>query len=150
MAHNRRTTALDTAVVSASYAKLANAVGAERFVSLASRCTEASDLSVQLRALHAEVHSTHTACKQAGTIDAVPVWMSTRGSWWFDDTYLERNLGAIRDWFAMITQYSELPRGRGTGHQIEAWVKAQNPGSMCASADACFNELLETFQGPSS
>jgi hypothetical protein len=62
--------------------------------------------------------------------------------WWFDDSYLNRPLTPIKQYFALLLEYQELPRTRGTGHLIQAWIRNHDLESASVRASAAISELI--------
>jgi hypothetical protein len=70
------------------------------------------------------------------------VWDSVRDVWWFDESYLCEKIDKIDNFFLLIDEYSSLPRLRGTGHKIEAWVKNSDIETKYSEAKAQFDTIL--------
>jgi len=63
--------------------------------------------------------------------------------WWFDDSYLDKKLGNIECFFNIISKYMKLPRHRGSGHKIEAWIKGQDLKARYEAAQLEFSDILQ-------
>jgi hypothetical protein len=50
-------------------------------------------------------------------------------------------IDAIRHLFDLYTEYSALPRGRGTGHILESWLRDESVHSIAARAGEAVREL---------
>lgn len=123
IAHNRKSTQTDVTIVKATYGKLSQAIGKERFDELSARCTHSTDIWKNLQELLKESQTTYSACKNCEPLENLVVWGSTHKEWWFDESYLGHKLDEITNYFKLIEEYVALPRTRGIGHKIEEWVR---------------------------
>ncbi len=142
IAHNRKTTSKDIEVVSGVYSVLSAAIGSAYFVNLANRCTLATGISEQLTRLQMEAKSLLCTCLEFRPVDGLQVWGSVHDEWWFDETYLGEELDKIVEFFRLIKEYSHLPRLRGSGHRIEAWVRSSGIETKYANAQVQFSTIF--------
>ena len=142
IAHNRKASSGDVEVVSGVYSKLSTAIGSAYFDSLSSRCTLAVDILEWLNQLQMEAKDSLCICLEFRPLNKLNVWDSVRNMWWFDESYLCDKLDKIIEFFRLIDEYSHLPRLRGSGHKIEAWVKSSSIETKCADAQAQFDAIL--------
>lgn len=145
VAHNRVTTQDDVRLAAAAREALRNAIGLERFFTLASRCTHAKGIPSQLVALREESVRGIGKCSACEPLGALPVWHSVSKQWWFDESYLGAGLDEITSLFGALEEYDNLPRGRGTGHKIERWVCERNVEQTFETASREFSELLKEW-----
>jgi hypothetical protein len=122
VAHNRKASKKDIAIVKTAYLKLSEIIGSIEFRTLVLRCTCAYDIFEQLRILQKESERVFNMCKEYKPIDNLDRWKSISNQWWFDESYLCLNINAIIDFFKTIEEYITLPRTRGSGYKIEFWV----------------------------
>ena len=141
IAHNRRATREDVEIVKGAYAKLSGVVGKEYFEALSGRCTSSQDIPQRLSVLEAEADAAFDACTRYAVVQHVYAWRSVCDQWWFDESYLGHSLGGIMGYFGAIEEYRALPRRRGAGHKIEAWVKAQDMPAKYAIAKGQFSGI---------
>lgn len=147
IAHNRKATAEDLHIVEGAYHKITTPVGEERFCELVSKCTLARDLPATLSRLQIEAERALECCMAYSPLQELKIWEDTKGKWWFDDTYLGCELNSIREYFSLLTTYKELPRTRGSGHKIEAWVKSNKLEEKYAKAKEQLSRLLGNIGG---
>lgn len=134
IAHNRRATRSDLAILSAAEDKLRASFGQDRYYSLVDRCTSAPDIAAHLAALVVELNMLGQCCIRCKALPERSVWKNLSGQWWLDDEYLGSDLTALRVFYDLLSAYAELPRVRGSGHQIEAWVALNDlGGKLCAA-----------------
>lgn len=145
IAHNRVTTQNDVHLASAARETLSNAIGPERFSMLASRCTHAEGIPRQLAALEAESAGNISKCTACEPLGGLPVWRSVSKQWWFDESYLGSRLDEITNLFEALEEYANFPRGRGTGHKIEKWIRERNVEQSFEAASQEFSELLKEW-----
>ena len=112
------------------------------FDSLSSRCTFALDISEWLTRLQKEAKSSLIICLASGHLERLAVWNAVCDKWWFDESYLCEKLDKIVEFYQVIEEYSNLPRSRGSGHAIEAWVKNSDIETKYIDAQAQFDAIL--------
>lgn len=134
IAHNRKATSQDVDIVRGAYAKLSECIGKDFFRELSERCTCSKDISERLSELQIECERVFCICRNYERLEKPAIWESIRAEWWFDESYLGHKLDAIIDYFGTIQMYYSLPRSRGSGHKIEAWVKSSGLEGKYTSA----------------
>ncbi len=147
IAHNRKATKANLATVEGAYQTIATAIGEKRFNSLVSRCTSAEDLSTILSHLQTEAERSFKCCRACKPLKQLEVWKDAQNKWWFEETYLGCKLDAIKEYFSTLIAYRELPRYRGCGHKIEAWVKSNNFETKYIKANDEFSRLSNKMKG---
>lgn len=147
IAHNRKATPEDLHIVKGAYDKIVAPVGEKCFCELLSRCTLALDLPVTLSRLQIEAEEALQCCITCRLLHELQVWKETDDTWWFDETYLGGQLNSVREYFSLLGTYRELPRTRGSGHKIEAWVKSSNLKEKYAKAKEQLSQLLNNLTG---
>ena len=123
VAHNRQISQNELTTLIDSYNFLSNLVGECHFRALARQSKIILDIKQRLRDLETEGRQAFKRCKRIVPIQSLPIWKSLSSSWWFDETYLGRNLTPIANYFNAVEEYILLPRNRGSGHKIEKWIK---------------------------
>jgi len=142
IAHNRLVSAADVSIVEGSYLKIAAAIGPERFAAyLATGASRADVLSVLAQLQH-DLRTTYQACSACRELAEPPAWTAARAAWWFDPEYLGAPVDAVLGYFGAIEAYRRLPRHRGTGHQIEAWVQSVRLDTLQQQAAAQLAAML--------
>jgi len=141
IAHNRKATCKDVEIVKGAYAKLSEAIGRSRFDQLVTRCTRAMDISERLTELQEEFERSFHICKHYEPLENVQVWKSICDEWWFDESYLGHNISRIVNYFQTMEEYARLPRTRGTGYKIEAWVKSRDIENKYINAQEEFSAI---------
>ncbi len=58
-------------------------------------------------------------------LPAVPEWEKSHSCWWFDTDYVGRDISAISQFYAAVSQYRQIPRTHGSGYLIEKWITAE-------------------------
>jgi len=147
VAHNRKVSPQDLQVSQAAYAKIAAALGENRLISLASRCTTADDIPATLSLLREEADSALQCCKLCQPVQALAIWGAVGRDWWFDDDYLGCQVGAIRRYFETLLGYQRLPRHKGSGYKIEAWVRGSGIEPQYRGAMQEFSALAAEYSG---
>lgn len=125
VAHNRKASAADLAIVEAQYAELCSPLGRDRLRELANRCTCEVDIPTRLCGLAEEVRRSFVACKALEPLPSLDEWNSAIKQWWFDPEYLGCDVDPIAKYFNAIQQYAALPWRRGSGPEIERWYAQQ-------------------------
>jgi hypothetical protein len=125
IAHNRRATRTDLSILVAAEDKLKASFGQDRYYRLVERCTSAPDIVAQLAALLGELSMLGQCCIRCESLPERLVWKNLSGQWWLDDEFLGSDLTVLRAFYDLLSAYAALPRTRGSGFEIEAWV-AQN------------------------
>jgi len=141
IAHNRKATCKDVEIVKAAYAKLSAAIGERKFNELVARCTCAMEISEQLAELQKESEKSFHMCKKYEPLENLEVWKSICDEWWFDESYLGHDISRIVNYFQTMEEYARLPRTRGTGHKIEAWVKSKDIETKYINAQEEFSAI---------
>lgn len=142
IAHNRKATKADLAIVRAAYKKIVTPIGEEEFLKFVARCTSARDILGNIARLQVEASEAFTECREYNVLPELRYWERIRRSWWFDSEYLDHEIGDIKVFFKTLFEYGRLPRLRGQGHIIEKWVKSQDLEKKYADAMSEFNEIL--------
>lgn len=138
IAHNRKATQKDVAVIKGTYTKLSETIGEKRFSELTLTCSCAMDISQLLGELRQEAEHLFHNCKNYKPVEKITIWNLVKNKWWFDESYLGNKVDGITDYFQTVEKYATLPRIRGSGHKIELWV-ADN------SIDAKYNRAKSEF-----
>jgi len=141
IAHNRKTSREDVEIVKGAYSKLSTAIGSDDLERLSMRCTLGEDIPKRLAQLQMEAKSALLFCQELKSLDTLKVWDSIHNEWWFDESYLGEKLDKIIEFFHALEEYSHLPRLRGSGHKIEAWVKNSGIEMKYAEAQKQFDAI---------
>lgn len=148
VAHNRRASVADLAIVDGAYTLLEGLLatwGGERTLArLVKHCTLLTDLPTRLRALSEEAERHVTAMIAFRPIATTSEWRNVGSEWWFDEDYLLADLAVPRELFRLVVEYEQLPRARGEGHRIERWVSQRNLRSLLVSARSIIDSLAPT------
>jgi hypothetical protein len=144
LAHNRKLAAGDLIILEAAWSKLVSAVGAQRFRQLASLTSTASTIRETLANLRSELTSHLYICTNCQELKSMRAWDLISQQWWFDETYLGRSTDPLKKCFNLFTQYSKLPRHRGSGHILEKWVKNSKLPELASSALESLGELIDS------
>ncbi len=143
VAHSRRVSALERGVVANGVEQLFLAIGDERVLSLMSKRTTVANLIDQLRNLRTEARLSLQLVRDLSKLEGLPIWGGITGRWWFDESYLGVSLRSIEQYFETLRRYVDFPRKRGSGHELEAWVKSVKIESQFSSAEASLASLLD-------
>lgn len=141
IAHNRKASSGDVLCVRNAYAMLANLIGAEAFRVFCSRATCGQDIRERLSGLQRYSEWAYRQCCEFLPIDDLSEWLGLRDEWWFDESYLGHPVSAIIKFFELLEHYVTLPRGRGVGHKIEAWVSTSRLDETFEQSRIQFTEL---------
>jgi hypothetical protein len=147
IAHNRKSSEGDLKIVEAVYQAITSAVGENRLSALVTRCTAAPDIREHMLRLHSEAVETYANCAIFAEVKTFPHWASVRDSWWFDNDYLGHQVSEITTFFKRIEDYCDLPRVRGNGHKIEAWVRTNLPECVYSAAINELTSILDVIGG---
>lgn len=143
IAHNRKATTEDLAIVETAYKKIVTAIEEEKFYELVNRCTLAEDVPASLLSLEGEAEQAFKICLAYEPMIVLENWERIRMSWWFNADYLENEISAIEEYFKTLHAYKQLPRLRGHGHKIEAWVNKVNIRGKYMNAMQQLAEILK-------
>jgi hypothetical protein len=143
IAHNRRVSQADVEVMAGAVSGLKTCIGSERFVQLASRCSTIPDLLAELQELAAELTSVHDAIAATAVVAEYPTWRRVENAWWFDSEYLGCDLAPLYVYFQLVKDYQQLPRRRGTGHELDKWKISTCQTSVFLQANAVLRSLLQ-------
>lgn len=140
IAHNRKVSKHDVTQAEAAYIMISDAVGNELFESLIMRCTVAQDLYSTIEELCHETSRLYSLCNSIQPIDDLTLWERVKSSWWYDDDYLGHSVQEITQFFTLLIAYTQLPRYRGAGYEIEEWIKTN-------ALEASYHRALLEFEG---
>jgi len=143
IAHNRKATSDDLNIVEAAYQKIVAAIGERHFLELVAKCTLAEDIPKHLLELQKEAKVAFEICRACKPLEGLQGWERVRRMWWFDTGYLGHEVSGIKSYFKTLFTYSQLPRYRGSGHKIEAWMNSQNIEDKYVKAMQEFSEILQ-------
>jgi len=143
IAHNRKATTADFAIVRAAYEKIATGIGSNKFRELVKRCTLAEDILGSLAQLQQEANSAFELCKALKRLKGLALWDEIRTQWWFDADYLGYSVTGISGYFEALVLYNQLPRYRGSGPKIDAWLKEHDLIGKYSTATNEFSALLK-------
>ena len=147
IAHNRKATLTDLVLVRAAFKKITVPIGEEKFLDLVTRLTAAEDILENINGLRLEALESIEFCQEYRDLQELRYWEKLRRSWWFDADYLGHDIHCIKDYFKTLFEYRKLPRSRGQGYVIEAWVKSNNVDKKFANAIREFDKLLQRTGG---
>lgn len=142
IAHNRKTSGEDVEIVRGAYSKLSTAIGPDYFDNLSNQCTLGKDIPERLTQLRMEAKSALLACQELRPLNELKTWNNIYNAWWFDESYLGGELGKIVEFFRTMNEYSLLPRLRGSGHTIEAWVRSSSIEVKYTEAQVQFDAIF--------
>jgi hypothetical protein len=143
LAHNRKLAEQDLILLEAASAKLASALGAERFRRLVSITSTACAIRETLTNLRSALEAHLDLCVNCQELKSMEVWDQVRQQWWFDETYLGQSTDPLEKCFELLIQYSQLPRHRGCGHIVESWVKDSKLSVVASSALESLQKLID-------
>jgi hypothetical protein len=143
IAHNRKATLEDLHIARAAYSKLSAAVGPQRFLTLVDKCTVAEDLLENLLQLKTEAHTALRDCLASRPTQTNATWAQVQNAWWFDSDYLNVDISPVVEFFATVEEYRQLPRRRGVGHVLEAWVNSKGLTEKYDRAEEVLSGLLQ-------
>jgi hypothetical protein len=138
VAHNRKVSAGQLIMVEGAYQKISGAIGETRLLSLAQRCTSARDIPHRLGLLRQEADAAHQTCTLCKPLKPLLVWRAVIEEWWFDQDYLGCDLAPIQDYFETLEEYQRLPRHRGCGPSLQAWLRTSGVRARHAAAVEAF------------
>jgi hypothetical protein len=147
IAHNRKATTGELLIVEGAYHKIVTAIGEKYFYELAARCTLAEGVAESLIHLQKEAQSAFKCCERCESLERPEVWDKIQSTWWFDSDYLGCEVGSITEYFETLSAYHDLPRSKGSGYKIEAWIKSRDIGQKYAKAMEEFSVLLKDVGG---
>jgi hypothetical protein len=96
LAHNRKITEADGAVVNGVFTEVSSAIGDEKLTELVMRCTSAPGIAQQLRALVGDVEQAGMIMIELQPAALLRHWEATKDQWWFDSGYLTGNVNEDR------------------------------------------------------
>jgi Swt1-like HEPN len=147
IAHNRKATKADVKIVDGAYEKISSAIGATEFVKFISRCTRADDIPDFILRLLDDARLGFKSCNRCDLLPELKVWNLVKDSWWFDKDYLCHEVSETLAYFDSLLEYRHLPRVRGSGHIIKAWVSSSKLQEKYDSAMQELSSLLKQSKG---
>lgn len=142
VAHNRKNSDLDQRLAKMKLDQLSNVLGHERFRRLSRTSTVRLDIPSVLSALLGEAQVSLFSALACEPLRPLSHWPRVRGQWWFDESYLGRDPDAVSRYFAILEEYSQLPRERGTGYLIESWIRDRQLELESSKASERLLEIL--------
>lgn len=139
VAHNRHCSEYDVQVGRGALLKVSQAVGKDRLLSLARKCTCAPAIPESLRNLRQAIETSALAVRKVEPIEPPLI---PNDWWWFDETYLGVSVDTVLAGVSVLREYACLPRGRGKGHEIEAWVNGNEVDRVLSNAVAVIRTML--------
>ncbi|MDP2857209.1 MAG: hypothetical protein Q8P50_04430, partial [Bacillota bacterium] len=121
--------------------RIETAIGAERFEQLARRYTAAEDIPHRLARLRREGEGALTLCRECEPVPCLNEWAFVSAEWWFDSEYLGKDIQPVASYFECLRAYQALPRYRGQGHKLEAWVESQEVEDKAMAAFSVLAKL---------
>lgn len=143
VAHNRKLSEGDIAIARGIQQVFNQILGTQRIEQLAHRCTLQDDIPKCLDALIAEIRQAYSAVVHYQSPVKTSSWEGISTSWWYDSDYLGVDILPVSEFFDAYREYCALPRGRGSGYLIEAWVKSKNLYALKSKANQVLTALLE-------
>lgn len=108
VAHNRRATRADVAIVNAAYEKLCNEIGLAHARKLAERYTIELNIPEHLVALRREADVAFALSVRGQALKKLDKWSDAQARWWwFDQNYLGHSLNRIRMYFETMHAYCQ-------------------------------------------
>jgi hypothetical protein len=104
IAHCRKITDHDLHILRSTHDKIAEAIGPMRFKELVERSTCAMAIGDKFSELLAEGLTASAAVKKLQPIETLACWNAACDQWWFDESYLDRDLQPVRDFFSVIQE----------------------------------------------
>ena len=144
VAHNRCVEASEVQTLHVASGYIANSVGEVTFAALASRSTSVPNLISYFTDLKAEGTQAINQCRNCRTIDDLNIWDSVSSFWWFDESFIGYDLSPVSEYFGTLNEYCHLPRLRGSGHTIEAWVGSKDLDTLFARSDDLLQDIAKT------
>ena len=141
VAHNRCVSAADIDFLTATFTFLSSTIGEARFNELAAQSKTIPDIVSRITTLRMEGEQALGLCKCAERLKCLPNWNIISPSWWFDDSFIGRDLSPIRTYFGTLNEYMSLPRRRGEGHKIEKWIEQKGIDKLFSHSDNLLAEL---------
>lgn len=142
LAHNRQLTSVDADAVRNSLTSLVTCLTLPVFDSLVATCTAARSIIDDLIATRSEIDSLGDIMRRLSPPVAAPAWARIATAWWFDHDYLGAPVTPLHVFYDTYAVYSALPRRRGTGPKLEAWLSALPP-TLCADAVDALDRILK-------
>ncbi|MFZ0886892.1 MAG: hypothetical protein WA005_00430 [Candidatus Binataceae bacterium] len=147
VAHNRTTSESALKLAESAFAKVRNYLGEALFDRLAQRATTRLDIPDRLRELLTEAAACLKVCHDYARLADRSIWQGVRDEWWFDDSFIEVDVGLVRRYFELLDEYCLLPRTRGSGHLIETWVERSPLDAAFAQLERALSQALPPGQG---
>ncbi len=142
IAHSRRLSENEVYMLKGNIAKFESAIGKEKWDNLILEQTVEPSIHKKITSLKDYSNSTFKKMAQYSSLENLDDWNSLMQEWWFDSDYLCQDLAPIEKINAVASDYSKLPRHRGSGHIIEDWVKHNLDLEIYKRAEETFGLLL--------
>ncbi len=141
MAHNRKLSQEEVNMLSNSLSILISSIGENKLNGLISKRTTAINIPNYLENLKQLIIDSYELAKRFKPVNSLELWFEIDSSWWFDQDYLNQDLELIKQFFHLLSQYTSLPRSRGSGYVLEKWIINSNLETAMKEAVAVLNEL---------
>lgn len=142
IAHNRRGSQKQVASAKAALEGLKSCLGEEKFQQYIGSMPSAEDIPQKLTYLEQDSGKNFRVVMKYQEISNLVIWEGVNSKWWFDSSYLGKDISQIKCLYEKYMVYRELPRFRGLGHEIEHWVKTQKIEEIYKKASKEFAILL--------
>lgn len=142
VAHNRKISENELISLHSVYLKIESYIGEGNLKRLSLRCTTINNIKDSLLELRSTMKSLYEICIQCKTITITDNWTDTIQSWWFDESYLIKEINEIREFYNIIYKYQQVHRSRGDGYKIEKWITSNNLIQIYNMAEEEFCEIL--------
>lgn len=143
IAHNRKATEGDLAIVESAMCKLNSWMTPEFFNEASKRCTTASSLKDSFINIRSHINVLYSQIIRYEVTEKSEWWRSFCSEWWFDTEYIGITVEPIVHFMSKAVEYANLPRDRGCGHFIEKWVADNNIAEIYRAADNSINQIVE-------
>lgn len=142
VAHNRILMDDDVQIVRAAHQAIRQSMGNTRFDQLVLISAEVPAIRERLLCLRRAIQTACQSCSECAILNIREEMVRYSEQWWLTGDYLGEDVSEIHSLLTDLVDYTDLPRSRGVGYRIEAWVAARNIESRCATCIETIERVL--------
>lgn len=146
LAHNRRLSSQDGALVSAAFGSFSQAIGSPRFRKLAERCTHAPSVRNEFAHLRQEIQDATECMLRLDAPTPLTHWARARDAWWFDSSYLTGNTHSSRSEVLKQKRKHLQAQLDHVDNELAALTRRATTTTACDAPDDLLQPLQSFFQ----
>jgi len=142
VAHNRKITGGDLALVHEVFRQIESVLGREKLCILVARCSNADGALERLKALQIEARRCVELCLSCAALPERSVWQEVESSPWLGMLTVNVEFDKVISYFELLACYASLPSSM-YGYQIEQWAYENRIDDMFRRADQVLARMID-------